>query len=395
MSLERNLDSIFFRCVEDCGEPIMISDRMGRLQYVNPAWIQTYGYSLAEAAGETPRILRSHYQSDDFYQKMWTEIQDPKIGYWRGEVVNKAKDGRFVPVLLTITPYKQKGETIGYMGIAVDLTERRTMERQILRQDRLANVGMLASSLAHEIGNPLGVIRGRAEILLDQFRNQLKQAPSPTPAGPLADSPTVQSLSIIVGQIDRIAKLIDSLLKISRVPQEVALSSVRVRGTVSEVVALIEETCRRKGIQISCEVDDVNVAADPQHLQQILLNLTINAIHAMEEQSRKSGVMNHRLTISVHRDANNQIALKVSDTGCGLTEEVKRRMFEPFYTTKSLGQGTGLGLAIVSRLVEEMKGKLDVESPGPGLGTTFTLSLHELTPSSGVSGPSPSGSAAS
>ncbi|MDZ4082795.1 MAG: PAS domain S-box protein, partial [Bdellovibrionales bacterium] len=280
MPLKFSLDSssVFFRCVEDCSEPIMISDRTGHLQYVNPAWCATYGYTKAEAIGATPRLLRSLHQSDEFYRDMWRQILDPTIGVWKGEVVNRAKDGRFVPVFLTITPYKNGHENVGYMAIAVDLTERRSMERQILRQDRLASVGMLASSLAHEIGNPLGVIRGRAEILMNTLKSGINSTTNLESAA--------QGLETIIGQIDRISRLIESLLKISRVPQEIRLTHVRLAPIIHEVEILMSENIRRNGIKLENRIaegeHDLGVLADGQHLQQILLNLLINGVHAIE-----------------------------------------------------------------------------------------------------------------
>lgn len=380
MPLKFSLDSssVFFRCVEDCSEPIMISDRTGHLQYVNPAWCQTYGYSKSEAIGATPRLLRSLHQSDEFYRDMWRQILDPTIGVWKGEVVNRAKDGRFVPVFLTITPYKNGRENVGYMAIAVDLTERRSMERQILRQDRLASVGMLASSLAHEIGNPLGVIRGRAEILMNTLKSGINSSTN-------LESAT-QGLDTIIGQIDRISRLIESLLKISRVPQEIRLTHVRLAPVIQEVEVLMGENIRRKGIKLENRIDDgelgLGVLADGQHLQQILLNLLINGVHAIEEERKRSGRTDHTLIIDAAESGNGLTTLSVEDTGCGLNPEVKRRMFEPFFTTKTPGQGTGLGLAIVTRLVEEMQGKISAESAGPGLGSRVQVQLKSSSPAS-------------
>ncbi len=371
--------SIFFRCVEDCSEPIMISDKTGRLQYVNPAWERTYGYTKAEAIGDTPRLLRSHYQSDEFYKKMWSKILNPEIEMWKGEVVNRAKDGKFVPVLLTITPYKEASETVGYMAIAVDLTERRSMERQILRQDRLASIGMLASSLAHEIGNPLGVIRGRAEIIMNSLKSGLTNT----------TEASVQGLDTIIGQIDRISRLIESLLKISRVPQEIRLAEVPLALMAGEVATLLGENLRRKGIQLDnrLQSSQVSVMADSHHLQQILLNLMINSVHAIEEERKRSGrTDDHVIRLDVEEGDSEHTTLVIEDTGCGLTPEVKQRMFEPFFTTKTPGQGTGLGLAIVQRLVEEMQGCIRVESRGPGLGSRMLIQLRSSSPTSPASG---------
>lgn len=355
---------IFFRCVEDCFEAVMLTDRNGRLTYVNPAWTLTYGYQPADAIGKTPRLLRSANQDDDFYRKMWQTILDPAIGYWRGEVVNRAKDGHLVPVLLTITPYREaSGEISGYMGIAVDLTEQKRMEQQILRQDRLASIGLLSGALAHEIGNPLGVIRGRAELVMNQVRS---------------DEVAAKNLEVIIGQIDRISALIQSLLRVSRVPEQVLLREVNLEAAVEEVVILVGESCRRAEIEMRYRGLAQNISAEPSHMQQLLLNLIINAMHAIEEKRSKmspSEVSSAAdfIEISASQIANGRCLIEVRDTGCGISPEVMRKLFQPFFTTKGAGKGTGLGLAIVAKLVEEMNGTVSVESPGPGLGAIFKL----------------------
>jgi PAS domain S-box-containing protein len=93
------VSQVFLRCVEDCLEPIMLTDRQGRLTYVNPAWTMTYGYSKNEAIGQTPRLLRSSLQNDEFYKNIWATILNPEHGFWKGELTNRAKDGHLVPVL--------------------------------------------------------------------------------------------------------------------------------------------------------------------------------------------------------------------------------------------------------------------------------------------------------
>lgn len=365
--------SIFFRFVEDCSEPMMISDKSGTLQYVNPAWEKIYGYSKDEAIGKTPRLLRSHFQDAEFYKKMWSKILDPKIERWKGEVVNRAKDGTFVPVLLTIAPYKENGETVGYMAIAVDLTERRSMEQQIRRQDRLASIGILASSLAHEIGNPLGVIRGRAEIILNSLRGCDD-----------AEQSAVPGLDTIINQIDRISRLIESLLKISRAPKEAQLTNIELEPLVKEVLALMSENLRRKGIKLELKMTpgENTVLADTNYLQQILLNLLINSVHAIEDQKKQEPSHEHTIQIGSFLSAKERITFFVEDTGCGITPEVRSRMFDPFFTTKIPGQGTGLGLSIVLRLTEEMHGTVVVKSEGPGHGTRIEIQLKSSSPKS-------------
>lgn len=357
------VNQVFLRCVEDCFEPIMLTDKLGVLTYVNPAWVVTYGYQKQEAIGQTPRLLRSPLQSDEFYKSMWQTILDPKVGFWRGEVFNQAKDGHSVPVLLTITPYRDSsGDTKGYMGIAVDLSEHKKMQQQILRQDRLASIGLLAGGLAHEIGNPLGTMRGRAELVLNQIQG---------------NEPAIKNIEVIVSQIDRISGLIQSLLRVSRVPEQILLREVELKPTVEEVVTLMCEACRRASIELRQTNLEQIVYADPSHMQQLFLNLIINSMHAIEEQKTKeeNHSYQHFIEISAVKKEKTCI-VSVRDSGCGISKENLNKLFQPFFTTKAAGKGTGLGLAIVSKLIEEMEGKVFVESEGFGKGATFQMHFN-------------------
>lgn len=345
----------------------MLTDRGGRLTYVNPAWVLTYGYSKEEAIGNTPRLLRSANQSDEFYKAMWGTILDPKVGFWRGEVLNRAKDGHLVPVLLTITPYRESSGAIsGYMGIAVDLSDQKKMEHQILHQDRLASIGMLAGGLAHEIGNPLGVIRGRAELVMKQVHG---------------NDPAEKSLEIIIGQIDRISGLIQSLLRVSRVPERTLLGDVKLQKVVDEVLILVGEECRRIGIDLKTRDLTRILRAEPSHLQQLFLNTIINSMNAIEEL-KKSGAKSsklHAIEVVAVETPEGALRVSVSDTGMGIRPENIERVFQPFFTTKDPGKGTGLGLSIVTKLAQEMGATISVASPGVGQGATFTL---EFSPNS-------------
>src|SRR3989344_4747304 len=166
-ALKPEPNSVFFRCVEDCNDTVMISDAKGRIIYTNPAWQKLYGFSPSESLGMTARLLHSGRQDKKFYKKMWKAIGNPKSGYWRGEIVNKSKKGTMLTLLLTITPFKSsKGEILGYMGIATDLSTQKVLERKLKIQEHLSILRHFSERLAHEIGTTLAVIRGRAEFLL-------------------------------------------------------------------------------------------------------------------------------------------------------------------------------------------------------------------------------------
>jgi PAS domain S-box-containing protein len=355
-------ENIFFRCVQDSSEAIMISDKDGVLVYVNPAWTRIYGYTREEAIGKTPRLLHSGHQSDEFYREMWASIRNPAAGGWKGELVNKAKDGTLVPVLLTITPYRnqENAQISGYMGIAVDLTYKRELEAKVAHQDRLASIGLLASGLAHEIGTPMGVIRGRAEFLMMKTE----------------ESSLKKNLGVIVSEIDRISKIIRSLLRVSRSFSDVHLENVKPHDVLGNVLALVGQNLREDHIELLVEIPpELQIRADSSRLEQILLNLVMNSNYAIRKAKKEGRTEGHFLRFSSQSRGNGQVVLSVEDSGCGISPENMKKLFKPFFTTKDVGEGTGLGLAIISQLVREMEGEVSVQST-VGKGTTFSVTLR-------------------
>lgn len=336
----------------------MITNATGTLDYVNPAWCRIYGFTRDEAIGETPKLIHSGVQKQSFYDQMWKDILDPSKQHWKGELLNRAKDGRLIPVFLTITPRFQGGAIVGYMGIAVDLSVQKELESEVRRQDRLASIGLIASGLAHEIGTPLGVIRGRAELV--SMNSQ--------------DESLRQSLKTIISQIDRVSKLIDSLLRISRQGEVQTNGRLDLVGLIDEVTAFLEGKMKRKKIQLIKKMKDgLTVISDAGRVQQIFINLLINAIHAIEEAIREESPRKHSIIIDAHRRGE-FVEIQVQDSGCGIQPENLKNIFNAFFTTKNVGEGTGLGLSIVDKLVSELQGDIQVDS-SPGVGTTFTLKL--------------------
>ena len=359
--LLKDKNGIFFRFVEASYEAIMITDTSGVLFYVNESWQRIYGYSYEEAIGNTPRMLRSQNQAKDFYKNLWADILNPEKGHWKGELVNISKHGKEVPVLLTITPcHDEKNEVLGYMGIAIDLTEKKLMEEQIMHQDRLASIGMLASGLAHEIGTPLGVIRGRAEYL-----SMLA-----------SKDPKIQDgLHIIVSQIDRISKLIYSLLNLSRIEKSDSAHPICLKETLAEVTELMHGKFRKENIKITLNVNEkIFVKAEKDRLSQVFINLIMNSIHAIESANEKNCARENFIEISAVDPANNHIDILIKDSGCGISKENMKNLFKPFFTTKEVGKGTGLGLAIIHQIIESWSGKIRVESVEHE-STTFIISL--------------------
>ena len=367
MSLELN-PNVFFRCVEDSSEAIMITDRFGKLMYVNPTWSRVYGYLPTEALGATPSLLHSGLHDPHFYDAMWSQIRDPKIGHWKGELVNRTKTGELVNVFLTITPYRNRdGDISGYMGLAIDISEKKRVELRLQEEDRLSSIGLLASGLAHEIGTPMTVIRGRAELL------SMRAAPQ---------TALHSGLQVIVEQIDRISSLIQSLLNLARNPSESSQGEVLLLPVLRSVIDLLAVPLRKLDCTVKVECPEgIKVCGDPNRLTQVFLNLCVNAIHALEDCRASKTLENAdwqaKIQIAVVPKDERTLKVSVIDNGPGIKPENLQKIFRPFFTTKDIGRGTGLGLAVVAKIVSELKGQIKVQSEF-GTGTEIQLTLLAL-----------------
>ncbi len=233
-------------------------------------------------------------------------------------------------------------------------------EAQILVQDRMASVGLLASSLAHEIGTPLGVIRGRAEYLEMKLRK---------------DPDIKKNADVIIAQIDRVSKLIRSLLNLARGDGTKRVETISFNEVLNEVLELMGHEFRKHEIDLRNELPTGNqilVKAESGPLHQVLLNLLVNSVHAIDT-ARKGGKNRHFITISV-RDAGTSWLVSLLDSGCGISEANMKNLFKPFFTTKDIGSGTGLGLATSYRIVESWGGTIEAKSK-EGQGAEFLLTL--------------------
>lgn len=235
-------------------------------------------------------------------------------------------------------------------------TERALELEQRARQaSTLAVAGKLAAGLAHEVGTPLNIISGRAEFIL---------------RGMASDDPAREDIEAIIKQIDRISRVIMGLLDVVR-PESPKLEPLDVSDVVDELLPLLRHAARQRGVVLesSARHDGTRVRGDAGQLQQVLMNLVVNAFEATPAGGRVTTV-----TAPIARDGRPGVALTVTDTGTGIDPEVMGRIFEAFFTTKSRGQGTGLGLAICRDIAKAHGGELSVESR-PGAGATFTLWL--------------------
>ncbi len=264
-----------------------------------------------------------------------------------------AKDQLSAPLLERTVRYTMKH--------ALDMQELRESKAKIIQQDRLASLGLLASSLAHEIGTPMGIIRSRAEMVEKKSGH---------------NEGIRQDMGTIITQIDRITKLVQSLLNLAREKKSDSVVPVQLKAAVLDVINLIRHEFDRKGIRCEMNInEDIQVKAESGPLGQVVLNLLVNSIHAIEEAKARNQTQDHCVTITAQPN-HTTVDLLIQDTGIGISKENMSQLFKPFFTTKDIGVGTGLGLATSYKLVESWGGRIVVTSE-VGQGTTFKIILNK------------------
>jgi len=334
---------------------IEVTDKDGVLVDVNPAFERTYGYSRSECLGKRPNLVRSRQTPRELYDRMWASLTDPARGHWSGELLNRDRWGRERPVFLTVSAvHDPAGEVTHYVGVAVDLTEQKTLERAAAHSDRLSSLGQLAAGVAHEINTPLANVLLVAESLRRRS----------------ADPWTRGRAETITEQVELAARIVRGLLDFARrtEPQtaridlaEVARESVHfLRGKQSATVEVEERY----------PADATPILGDRGQLMQVFTNLLLNAYDALEEAPVQ------RITVEVRR-AEGAAELEVCDSGPGIPLEALPHIFEPFFTTKPEGRGTGLGLAICHGIVQAHGGTIVARNLPQG-GASFLVTLPRL-----------------
>lgn len=280
----------------------------------------------------------------------WKELQETGKTLER-DLECHWEDGRAVPLEALATLLEsEEGAPLGAILLFRDVTELRHLKEEVARSQRLASLGSLAAGMAHEIRNPLSSIKGFATY----FRERYRDIPE--------DRDTAD---ILIQEVDRLNRVITQLLEFAR-PLTLRQVPVDLAEAAERALQVISGEAREKGISLETRVprDLPKVPADPDRLQQVFLNLYLNALAAMEP----GGV----LTTAASAAPDGTVRVQVTDTGAGIPEEDLGRVFDPYYTTKP--SGTGLGLAIVHKIVEAHGGDIRLESE-PGQGTTVSVRI--------------------
>ena len=356
------------RAVEKSPVMVIVTDVKGVIEYVNPEFVRSTGYSMEEAVGKNPRILNSGTHSAEFYKDMWTTIHDGKT--WHGEFHNMRKNGELYWQSASIASIRDAlGIITHFVSVMEDVTERKRNAQELQNAMEAAEAANRAKSaflanMSHEIRTPMNGIIG-LNYLMMQTQMTLKQKDY---AGKIDSS--ARNLMRLINDILDFSKVEAGKVEIEKV--EFGLDEVLYNLAQLTSFKATEKHLKFK-IDLGSELPN-RLVGDPLRLGQVLLNLASNAIKFTDH-----GEVAVSVAPIVTTGSSITLRFSVSDTGIGLSESQIKRIFKPFSqassdTTRKYG-GTGLGLAISTRLIELMGGTLDVHSV-PNKGTTFTFSVR-------------------
>ncbi|MGM0575341.1 MAG: two-component system sensor histidine kinase NtrB [Myxococcota bacterium] len=318
----------------------------GRIADVNERFCELTGYDRGELIGEDHAILNSGHHPPEFMADLWETIREGEV--WRGEIRDHDRAGKAFWVDTTIVPFvDREGRPERYLTIRTDITARKEAEARLREREALAQLGEMSAIVAHEVKNPLTGISGALQIIDRRLPE---------------DASERRVIASIQSRIQSLDAAIQDLLTYAR-PREPRLRSVDMGSLVGRCASFLDSDERFTGVQVVADAQSRSLYVDPEQLSQALLNLLLNAAQALDGTGRI------RVTA---RSEESDYVIRVADDGPGMPDDVRARVFQPFFTTRS--RGTGLGLPTVRRTVEGHGGSVDIRCPEAG-GTVACIRL--------------------
>lgn len=386
-------ERLYRRLTEGTLDAIVVADETGRITLLNPAAQRMFGYSEDEAIGREVTLLMDERFHDRHRQglRRFVATREPRVVGRTLELAGRRKSGESFPLEVALSSIELPDRLILLASIR-DLTERNRMQARVLQAERLASLGLLSAGVAHEVNNPLAYVASnlavverfaRDLLLLAGATEGLREALAaerPDLAAPLAalaeqvELPYIRdNLGPILAStrqgVKRVATIVQNLRGFARLDQA-AVDRVDLRLAIDTSLEMIRQRLANRKIEVVREHGEVPpVLCSVAQINQVVLNLLVNAMQAIEAAGREGG----RIVIRA-RAMPPEAVVEVEDNGSGIAPDAVPHIFEPFYTTKPIGQGTGLGLAISHGIIADHGGRIEAESR-PGEGTTMRVYL--------------------
>jgi two-component system, NtrC family, sensor kinase len=391
--------------VEQSPATVIITDTDGRIEYVNPTFCAVTGYEPAEVLGQNPRVVKSGETPQEVYRDLWNTITSGRE--WRGEFHNRKKNGTLFWESVVVAPLKDSdGKISHYLSVKEDITERKRaeaerslMELHLRQAQKLESIGQLAAGIAHEINTPMQYVGDNIRFLRDAFgelgrvlgafrslRDQLSGVPGAGAALAAAEAAlegadveyllaeTPAAIDQSLDGVTRVTKIVQAMKEFSH-PGVEHKTAVDLNHAIESTVTVARNEWKY--------VADLDTDLDPElpfvpclpgELNQVLLNLIINAAHAIADVVRDSFGVKGRITIRTRQDGP-WAEIRIEDTGTGIPEAARGRIFDPFFTTKAVGKGTGQGLFLARSVVVDKHGGTLTFETDMGQGTAFIIRL--------------------
>ena len=359
-----------FQAVQQSPMSVIITDREGTIEYVNPEFTKVTGYTAEEAIGQNPRILKSGRTPPELYEELWQTITAG--GVWRGEFLNKKKNGELYWELASIGAVKEGEKLTNFVAVKEDITARREMEEQLRQSQKMQVVGQLTGGIAHDFNNLLAIVIGNVQLLRERLGSD--------------DAKAREYLDDALWSARRGGELTHRLLAFAR-KQPLKPSVIDLNDVVRGMSELLRRTLgARIHIEESLATDVWKAVADRGELERGIVNLALNSRDAMPTGGTLSLETRNALLDEDYCEQYEEVRpgeyvlLAVTDTGAGMPPEIVERVFEPFFTTKEMGEGSGLGLSMVYGFVKQSGGHISIYSRA-GHGTSVKLYLPRVASS--------------
>lgn len=354
------------RAVEQSPSIVLITDREGLIEYVNPKFTEVTGYLPEQVIGQNPRILKSGETTPGEYGSLWKTIRDG--GEWRGEFHNRKKNGELYWESASISAIRNpEGEITHYLAVKENITEHKRLEQEVEERNRelsrtqaLAAMGRMASMIAHDLRNPLSSVKMAVQILG-------KNAGANTEARELRQ--------IALEQIRYMEEILSDMLSFSR-PDALKPEWINIDKLLDTAIGISQKHIEQFGVSLSTHFQTglPTLQGDANKLRQVFSNLIINAARAAKDTPNPRVTINTMVQLG---PSGTGIQVEICDNGCGIDPDTRDKVFEPFFTTSS--KGTGLGLAIVKRILDQHRANVTLEPMAPR-GTCATVVLPTVLP---------------